>query len=103
MRTLLHVAAANLLGYLADLKAGDASESALCPVEGGASPAPIAAAADAEVAIAKTKAEGLLRTSTRSTLNNRVFLRVCVAAFTLKVNLAPISVECLFSMTLLKG
>ena len=41
-----------------------------------------------------------MRTSTRPTLNR---VRASLRAFTLKVSLAPISVECLFSMTLLRG
>ena len=44
-----------------------------------------------------------MRTSTRPTLNFLLLLRASVKAFTLKVNHAPISVECFFSMSLLSG
>ena len=49
---------------------------------------------------------GLLRTGTRPTSNLLLLLRrlhVSIWAFTLKVTHAPMSVECLFSMTLLPG
>ena len=51
----------------------------------------------------ESKARGVFRTCTRPTLNLLLLLRASVSAFTLKVSQAPISVECLFSMTLLRG
>jgi len=54
----------------------------------------------------REQAGGALRTSTRPTLNRLLLLRrvrVYVRAFTLKASHALISVECLFSMTLLPG
>jgi hypothetical protein len=48
-------------------------------------------------------ARGVLRTSTHPTLNLPFLLRGSVGAFTFKVIHAPISVEWLFSMTLLHG
>jgi len=49
------------------------------------------------------QAGGLLRTSAPPTLNRLLLRRASVCAFTLKVSHAPISVECLFSVTLLAG
>ena len=49
------------------------------------------------------EAGGISRTSTRPTLNLLLLLRAYARAFTLKVSRAPMSVECVFSMTLLRG
>jgi len=48
-------------------------------------------------------AGGVMRTSTPLTLNIHLLLRVSVLAFALKASHALISVECLFSMTLVPG
>jgi sensor histidine kinase regulating citrate/malate metabolism len=50
-----------------------------------------------------SQAKGLLRTSTRQTLHLLMHLSAPVSAFTLKVKSALISVDCVFSMTLLRG